>query len=212
MSRPNPFELVFADLRDRFDRLRGDLAAGGKDPAVRDALLLEREAAEVLHALRPEDGFGEATETVAALFHHAYLFWASGEPVRSLTIEELRRMLAEAPPRSEAREPGGSRYVQLPPLAVWGVLVEGPPEPLDGWFRIRTGDTMDALAILGLRSGREGFTALEVSGPEPGLSTRDATTPLFAPVVSEAGAAAGAGAVTSQAELLELCWRAEGLG
>ncbi len=212
MSRPNPFELVFADLRDRFERLRDDLAAGRKDPAVRDALLLEREAAEVLHALRPEDGFGEATLTVAALFHHAYLFWASGESVRSLTIEELRRLLAQAPPRPEASDEGNSRYLQLPPLAVWAVLEDGPPEPLDGWFRRKTGDTIDALAILGLRPGREGFTALEVSGPEPALPARDATTPLFAPVVSEAGVAAGAGAVTSPAELLELCWRAEGLG
>ena len=212
MSRSTPFELVFTGLVDRFDRLRGDLVAGGKDAAIRDVLLLEREAAEVLHFLRPDEGFGEATETVAALFHHAYLFWANGEPVRAVAMEELRRILAGAPARPALTGDGGSRYVQLPPLAVWGVLAEGPPEPLDGWFRTRTGDTMHALAILGLRPGRDGFTALEVSGPAPGLGERDPTTPLFAPVISETQVPAGIGAVTSDVELLELCWRAEAIG
>ncbi len=211
MTRPTPFELVFAEWRDRFDRLRDDLAAAGKDSADRDLVLLEREAAELLHAMRPDEGFGEATEAFSALLHHAALFRASGEPVRIVSEEELRRALVQPPGPSPTAEPALARYVQLPALAIWGVLSDGPPEPLDGWFRMRSGERLDALAILGLRPGREGFTALEVSGPAPGLERRESMVPLFAPMQSETGVPAGIGAVTSEAELLELCWRIEAL-
>jgi hypothetical protein len=210
MSRAAPFPLVFGSARERFERLRQSLASEQKDPRDRDALLLSREAAELLHELRPEEGFGDATEAAAALLHHAYLFWASGEVVRTVPYDVLTRILAR-PPGRRATEPPIPPYcyVQLPALAIWGVLEDSPPEPLDGWFATRLGDRLHGLAVFGLRPGRVGFTTLEVSGTRPGLAMRHEPVPLFAPITTEQGVAAGIGAVTSEAELLELCWRIE---
>jgi hypothetical protein len=212
MSRSTPFELVFGGMRDRLDRLRDDLAAAGKDSTDRDVVLLEREAAELLRAIRPEEGFGEATDTFAALLHHAFSYREGREQVRVVAAAELGRVLLEPLEAGPVPGPPGSRYVQLPSLAIWAVLSEGPPEPIDGWFRIRRADHLDALAILGIRPGRAGFTALEVAGAPPGLRHRESTVPLFAPMQSEAGVPAGLAAVASEAELLELCWRVEALG
>lgn len=212
MSRATPFELVFGAMRDRFDRMRQALVAAGKDPVDRDAFLLEREVAALLHELRPEEGYGEGTEAAAALLHHAYLFWAGGEVVRRVPARFLAAVIADRSGRRTAAHSRGPSYVQLPALAIWGVLADSPLEPLDGWFVRRAGDRLDVLAVFGIREGRGGFTTIEASGGFPGIVQRNETTPLFEPVRSETGSPAGVGAVTSEAELLELCWRIEAAG
>jgi len=149
---------------------------------------------------------------VTALLYHACRFRANRETVRSVSLGELRRVLAGPAAPIDGAEPVPSCYVQLPALAIWAVLAEGPPEPVDGWFRTRSGDRLEVLAILGLRPGRGGFTAVEVAGPAPGLADREDSTELFAPIQAGTGAQAGLAAVKSDAELLELCWRVEDLG
>ncbi len=208
MTRPTPFELVFGAMRERFERVQRELGQGGLDPADRDAFLLDREVATILHELRPDEGFGDATEAAAALLHHAYLFWAGGEVVRRVPHRVLAGLIAEGASRRAVLSRGPS-YVQLPPLAIWGLLEGSPPEPLDGWFVRRREDRLEVLAVFGIRPGRDGFTTLEVSGPPPGASSRGGEAPRFEPIQTETGAQAGIGAVTSETELLELCWRIE---
>jgi hypothetical protein len=65
---------------------------------------------------------------------------------------------------------------------------------------------LNVLAVLGIRSGRAGFTTLEVRGRRPGIA------PVFAPLQSGVEARAALATVRSEAELLELAWRVETLG
>ena len=162
--------------------------------------------------LRPEEGYGAATEAMAALVHHGYLFWEAGEVTQTVQAEQLGRIVASPWTRSllpSGRPAVRPSYVQLPSFALWGVLEGGAPEPLDGWFAARANSSLLALAVFGIRSGRAGFTTLEVGGAYPGLERREDGTPLFAPLESESGARTGMGAVASGAELLELAWRIE---
>jgi hypothetical protein len=210
MSRESPFELAFAPWRDRFPRIRESL--DGEDPRDRDRFLLNREVAALLLELRPDEGYGEGTEAMAALIHHGYLFWESGEVVQTVQAEQLGRIIA--PSWTRTLRPSGRpavlpSYVQLPPFAVWGVLEAVPPEPLDGWFASRPDQTLQVLAVFGIRPGRAGFTTLEVAGKRPDLARRDDGAPLFAPLEFGSGLPAGPGTVTSEAELLELAWRIE---
>jgi hypothetical protein len=208
MSREHPFQLAFGPLADRFGRIRESL--DGTDSGDRDRFLLNPEVAALLLELRPEEGYGAATEAMAALVHHGYLFWGAGERVLSVSPDQLARALEPSGVRPRP-DPAGRPpcYVQLPSFAVWGILEGGAPEPLDGWFAARADSTLLALAVFGVRSGREGFTTLEVGGGYPGLERREDGAPLFTPLESESGTRTGMGAVASEAELLELAWRIE---
>ena len=230
-ERSTPFELVFGKLRDRFEAIQRGLEAAGADPGDRDRFLLQREVAELLRELRPESGLGAEVKMLGALVHHAYRFWRDGERVRVVTSGELAGVLEggqafrrsdvqsnRLPDESEqvlnARPPDrlNASYVQLPMLAVWAYLESGPPEPLDGWFAVRVSPSeLEVLAILGVHPGRPGFTAVEVRGPRPDQSGHSERPPLFAPIASETGAAAGLAAVRDAGELLELAWRADDL-
>ena len=210
MSRENPFELAFAPWRDRFERIRESL--DGTDPRDRDRFLLNREVTVLLLELRPEEGYGDATEAMAGLVHHGYLFWEAGEIIRPITREQLAQVVAPTESRDlrpSDRPTVRPSYVQLPPFAIWGVLEGEAPEPLDGWFRVRSGPTMNLLAVFGIRPGRAGFTTLELRGEPPALDRREGGTPLFAPLEAGTGARAGMGTVADGAELLELAWRVE---
>jgi hypothetical protein len=210
MSRETPFELAFAPWRDRFERIRESL--DGADSRDRDRFLLDREVTALLLELRPEDGYGDATEAMTGLVHHGYLFWEAGEIIRPITREQLSQVVAFTESRNlrpSDRPTLRPSYVQLPPFGMWGVLEAGPPEPLDGWFAVRSGPSLNLLAVFGIRPGRPGFTTLELRGEPPALDRREDGTPLFAPLQSDAGTRAGMGTVASGAELLELAWRVE---
>lgn len=217
-QRPTPFSLVFGALApERFPALRDGIAAAGRDACVRDAFLLVPEVAELLQELRPEDELGHAVEGLVAFVRHAYLFWLEGERVIAVDEAELARLLSIAPPPyrpSRLTVLQSSRYLQLAPLRIWGVPIPGaPPEPLDGWFARRgESGTLEALAIFGLHPGREGFTAVEVSGPRPeSRLVRPDGSVLFSPTLA-GGAAAGLASVDGEEELLELAWRGEDFG
>lgn len=216
--RPTPFALVFGAMApERFPLLQSGIEAAGRDARDRDGFLLVREVAELLRELRPEQGMGEAVETLVAFLHHAYLFWLDGERVQGISEARLVGMLADTgapldsngagmPDQLSARP---SYYVQLPALRVWGIpVVDGPPEPLDGWFAHRLGGELSLLAIFGMSPTREGLSAVELAGSAPAGLARLDGSPLFAPTLA-GGATAGLASLTGEAELLELAWRGE---
>lgn len=211
VERPTPFSLVFGGLAaDHFSGLRQAIAEAGRDPRDRDAFLLVREVNELMQKLRPDEGFGEGVQGLAALLHASYLFWVNGERVVTVDDSALTELLST---RSDDRRPGSRRalgeYVQLPSLRVWGVPVEGaPPEPLDGWFAMLRDEGLSVIAVFGLHPGREGLTVAEVTGPAPrGLARVDGSA-LFAPTLA-GGEAAGLASIEGAEELLELAWRVE---
>jgi hypothetical protein len=214
MQRITPFGLVFTPIaEERFSPIRAALAAAGRDPRDRDAFLMEREVVVLLRELRPENGLGEGIDQLAALLHHAYLFWDAGQPTFPVTSEMSSELLGAAPP--EPSEPGDlpvAFYAQLPERRVWAELLEAtPPEPLDGCF-ISQGVENDirVLGIFGLRPERMGFGVVEAGGPRESALARPDGSPLFAPTLS-GGAAAGLHSLVGGEELLELGWRIRAL-
>jgi hypothetical protein len=214
--RPTPFDLVFTSLgAERFPAIRAALLSAGRDPRDRDAFLLERDAALLVRELRPDDGLGEGIDQLAALVHHAYLFWSAGCPVAAAGPPELAWLLGQAPePAQEAEaEPPAGQYVQVPEQRLWARPVEGEPfEPLDGCFLAPAADgRLRVLGVFGLRPDRAGFTVVEAQGArQPDLVRPDGSA-LFAPQLA-GGAQAGLNTVAGAEELLELGWRMLGPG
>jgi hypothetical protein len=212
-ARPTPFALVFGAIAPvRFPVLREALTVSGRDPRERDGFLLLRQTAELLHELRPEEGLGTAVQTLAALLHHAYLFWMDGEILQAVSEQRLGELVGswEQDQLLTSRPPDSpTRYVQLPAFRVWGIAIaDRPPEPLDGWFVSRRAEQLSLLAIFGLNPARGGLTAVELTGPRPTTLQRPDGSALFSPVLA-GGAAAGLASLLGEAELLELAWRAE---
>ena len=209
-QRPTPFALVFGAIAfERFPVLRRGLEAAGRDPRDRDAFLLVREVAELLHELRPDTGVGAAVQALAAFLHYAYLFWMDGELVQTVTEKQLEKVLHLPTFRpSDLPTLRPTRYIQLPALRIWATPVEGhSAEPLDGWFAC-SNVQLSLLAIFGLSPAREGMTAVELSGPRPAELSRLDGSALFAPTLA-GGKAAGLSSLAGEEELLELAWRAE---
>lgn len=209
--RPTPFSLAFGDLAAaRFPAIDQALDTSGTDPGDRDAFLLQREVSQLLRELRPDEGLGEGVEALAALVHAAYLFHRGGERFIAVDDDTLRLLLREAPGAGPVPgSPPEPAYVQLPPLRVWGVAVEGAPaEPLDGWFVTGGPAGLSLVAVFGMHPGREGFTVVEASGRRPDELRRPDGTALFAPLLA-GGATAGLASLSGAEELLELAWRVE---
>ena len=210
VGRPGPLALLFDGIEARFPAIRSALAERGNDPRLRDAFLLTRDVNELMQELRPEEGLGEGVGALAALLHSAYLFWLDG--ARTVVIDDaLLTRLLSAPAETAPVPPAaaGTRYVQIPPLKVWGLPVAGAAaEPLDGWFAERGDGGVSVLALFGLHPGREGVTLVEVAGESPPGLARVDGSPLFAPTLA-GGRAAGLWSLEGAEELLELAWRVE---
>src|SRR6266850_8224439 len=90
--RPTPFELVFQPAGETtFPAIRTALSQAGQDPRDRDRFLMLREVVTLLREMRPDEGLGEGIDRLAALVHHAYLYWDAG----CLTVELPSDRLAE---------------------------------------------------------------------------------------------------------------------
>lgn len=208
MPRPTPFDLVFTPLaEERFTRIRAALEAAGSESADRDAFLLEREVVLLLRELRPEEGLGEGIDQLAALLHHAYLYWDAGMPTLAVG-DGLAGLLGDTPPPPDAGEAPRALYAEFPERRVWAVLLDGvPPEPLEGCFlHPSPSKELRVLAVFGLRPERMGFSVVEAAGGRPPALARADGTALFAPVM-EGGSAAGLHSLVGAEELLELGWR-----
>lgn len=203
---PTPFDLVFESAaRTTFPRIQSELAGSGQDPRDRDAFLMQREVVTLLHDLRPDEGLGEGIDQLAALVHHAYLFWDAGSVTVELTSGELSELLAIEPsPDEQTGLPPA--YIQLPERRVWAQVIAGEShEPLDGLFQYpaREAGVLRVLGVFGMHPDRPGFSVVEVTGPRPRALSRTDGTPLFASILP-GGAAAGLYSIVGGEELLEL--------
>ena len=211
-SRPTPFDLVFGDLAETdFPQIRSGLEAAGVDVRDRDAFVLRGEAGALLQQLSPEEGLGEGIAELAALAHHAFLFWLAGAMTLPLDRPALQRLLADAADRTAPGDPlvPASFYLQVPPRLIWAELEPATPhEPLDGIFVAATGDErIRVLGVFGVHDDRSGFTVAEVEGAAPVALARADGSELFAPALA-GGAAARLHSIVGAEELLELGWRA----
>lgn len=209
--RATPFELVFESAAPTsFPAIRQALAQEGRDARDRDAFLMVREALLLLRELRPDEGLGEGIDQLAALVHHAYLFWDSG----SVTIEVSSSRLHELVSQSSSRLPGDigphGAYLQLPERRIWAQVVPGQAqEPLDGIFHhagLEPGQ-LRMLGVFGMYPDRPGFSVVEVAGSRPSPLIRPDGSPLFSSTLP-GGPAAGLYSLVGEEELLELGWRA----
>jgi hypothetical protein len=210
--RPTPYDLAFADIaEERFTGIRAALQGRGQDPLDRDAFLMLREVVTFIRDLRPEAGIGEGIDQLAALVHHAYLFWDAGTPVAAVSPDRLDELLADAAPIPAQGGHRGAppRYTQFPEFRVWATVVPGEPaEPLDGCFTHGVDRDLRVLGVFGVRPERMGFSVVEAAGERPTDLARPNGTALFAPELP-GGTAAGLHSLVGAEELLELGWRAQ---
>src|SRR5215213_703287 len=117
--RPRPFDIVFRPAAaEIFPRIRSALSQAGYDPIDRDRFLMVREVVTLLRDLRPDEDMGEGIDQLAALLHHAYLFWASGERTVEVAGDRLPDVMGSPTIIGEA-ESRAACYVAIPQHRVW---------------------------------------------------------------------------------------------
>jgi hypothetical protein len=213
-ARLTPFGLVFMpEIADRFPSIYDGLVRDEADPRDRDAFLMNREAVSVVHDLVPEGGMGDAVAHLAALVHHAYLFWREGGWTFTIDRATLNRLIRAPVERSPSGGRPDAYYLQLPRQLVWGRLgPDQPYQPLDGCFVSLGSDAgMRALGVFGLHADRMGFAVVEAEGEATVRPlTDERMDDHFAPHM-DGGQKAGLYSVNNPAELLLLANRASEL-
>jgi hypothetical protein len=208
--RPTPFDLVFQPASETiFPSIRAALSQAGKDLRDRDGFLMRREVVTLLREMRPEEGLGEGIDRLAALVHHAYLFWDAGSLTVEFPLDRLAELLGHRSSPDENEAQGPAYYAQVPERRIWAQVIPGEShEPMDGCFvhGLPGSAELRVLAVFGIYPERAGFSVVEVTGPKPGALARLDGTDPFAPVLS-GGAAAGLFSVVGEEELLDLGWR-----
>ena len=213
-ARLTPFGLAFTpEIAGRFPSIADGLARDEVDPTDRDAFLMNKEAVSVVHELLPEGGMGGAVAHLAALVHHAYLYWQRGGWTFIMDRASLDGLIRSPCEPAPGRSTPDAYYLQLPRQLVWGRLgTDQPYQPLDGCFVSPVpGAGLRTLGVFGLHPDRLGFAVVEAAGeaaegPRPG----DAIDQPFAAHM-EGGSKAGLYSVNDSAELLLLARRASGL-
>jgi hypothetical protein len=211
VTRPTPFDLVFAPVADRLSGLTAAAAAAGRNPGERHEFALVPEVQRLLSELEMPDVVErrpEAADEYLTLLHAAYRFDAAGRRTVVTTRAQLGPWLARLAPAAAPPIPGGACYVQLPTPWFWAQGDDaGPHEPLDGMFAVASprGDEVAVLAMLGVRPERGGFTQVTVRARPADFAAAGAVRrePPFAPLM-EGGATAGFRSVASGGELLTL--------
>jgi hypothetical protein len=208
-DRPTPYDLVFEPFaQTTFLRIQSALAESGRNPLDRDAFLMLRDVVTLLRDLRPEEGLGEGIGQLAALVHHSYLFWNTGQRTVALSAEQLSDILRDRAESGREAPAPLAHFVQVPARRVWAAVVPGePPEPLDGFFQYgHPANSLHVLGVFGMHPERAGFSVVEVAGPRPRQLSRPDRSALFSPTLA-GGAAAGIYSLGGGEELLELGWR-----
>ena len=203
--RPHPFDMVFGGIADtRFGAAREVL---GPAPDVHE-FVLAQPVIELMRELRPDEGIGDAMNDFVAFVHAAYRFWADGATTVTFDDVGTAALCVGADVTASESTPETALYIQVAPRLVWGQLDAGANyEPLDGWFAISDGSSIEVVACFGVHPARPGLSVLVLGGERPTLTTRPDTTPLFAPTMP-GGGAAGLHAIAGPAEMLLLAWRA----
>ena len=197
----HPFDLLFAGFREtRFPAIQAELGA-------RDELadfMLSAAAAELMGALRPDEGLGEGIDEFVALVHAAYRYWCDGEQTRQLDAEATLALCDPGMPGPPPSADGVVRYVRVAPRLIWGRLTdEASFEPLDGWFAVPVPAGLRVVACLGVHPARPGVSVVAVEGAASTLRARADGTASFAPTMS-GGDLAGLRAIATPQELLWL--------
>lgn len=176
-----PWQPVFDAIgTDRFGEMRNALIKDDVRPFDRDAFLLHAAVAPVYRELVPEDGPPEAVNAYGTLLHFMYLQFNT--PCFGLVNSDRLRENLRTAGRSRLGQNEGHfhAYFELPRRLVWAEPEKGAPhEPVDGLFMLRGTKLLRALALLGIRDGREGFTALEAETVlpfDPAPQRADGTT------------------------------------
>jgi hypothetical protein len=187
VSQPLPWLALFDALgEERFAEMRRSLDADNVSPSDRDRFLLNRAVAGVLQDLTPEEGPPDTLVALATLLHCLYQAWRNGWPTVDVDADRLRRALVEPLDVGSPDTAQPFAYYRLPSLLVWASPEPGEPhEPLDGIFVDLAPGRLRALAILGAREGREGFTTMEadVALPLEAPGPREGGAPPFANVI-----------------------------
>jgi hypothetical protein len=203
-SRPTPFDLVFQPAANTsFPAIREALGLTAQDPRDRDRFLMLRDVVTLLRELRPDEGIGEGIGRLAALVHHAYLFWDGGGVTVDFSLDRLIEGHEPARPDGTARR-GPAYYARVPERKIWGEVVPGQPhEPMDGCFvhDLPGSDEIRVLGVFGIHPQRSGFSVVEVTGAAP-----RALVPL-----DGSWAAGSLFSIAGEEELLELGWRSQEL-
>lgn len=173
MTAPRPFPwtaLIEALGGQRFEEIRSALAKAGTDPLDRDAFLLDAAVGRLLRDLVPDDAPAEAVTSYGALLQALYVHWSHGSSVRVLERGAATALLAAPPGGITPSETPAACYVQLPERLVWAAPAPGAAhEPMDGIFITRSPRGFRALAVLGFRPERQGFTTVEADAALPML-------------------------------------------
>jgi hypothetical protein len=215
MSRPTPFDLVFRQPAEKFfPNIRLAMEQAGHDPRERDRFLMVKEVVTLLHQLRPDEGLGAGIDQLAALIHHAYLFWDAQEPTINVTMEQLPSLVSGRDSWQGKMPSAAAYYAAMPEYRLWAqVIPEHPPEPMDGCFvhSVPGGTELRVLGVFGIQPERDGFSVVEAAGERPLVLRRMDGSEPYAPTLI-GGAAAGLFSMTSDEELLDLGWRTQELG
>ena len=182
MTRPVPWtDLAGAIGTPRFEQICDALKQAGTDDLDRDAFLLSQPVGALLREMMPPEAPAEMVTAYAALIHMLYVTWARDWPTVPVSAEQLGKALARTTPHSPLTIPAVC-YIQVPERLVWAEPAPGEPhEPLDGIFLVAGSQRADAVAILGFRSGRDGFTTMEgaIALPAPLPAARDDGSAAF---------------------------------
>lgn len=207
MSRPHPFDLVFAGfVETTFPQMRAEASDESLDLASMTRLHATQAVLQELGTPEPAEGDPQALAEYLSLLFVAFRYWAAGAQTLVVDRERLTHAFASGPSVTP-HVPHGACYLQFPQHWFWATIGEGAPhEPLDGLFVVTTAPVQFTVAaILGVRSDREGFSQIVVSATEDDVAAarRQTRDPPFAPIM-DGGAAAGFSSITSQGELLYL--------
>jgi hypothetical protein len=168
--RPTPYELAFPDegfAESRFSAM--DEEALSRDANLDDpgAFLLLAQVGRVLRELGGETSSTALVPTFGAFLFHAFHFHRSARPAFLVETSTLRYLLEAdaAPDRWGGELPAPAGYLQLPRHLLWARPdgEDGPAEAVDGIFWTRSSqDTLNFLAVTGIRGDRPGFSVLPV--------------------------------------------------
>lgn len=175
--RLTPYEIVFmdGDFESRvFPRIAREAAEGGVATLQREKFDFLSTVGEVVRDVTPEDAPSEALDQYRALLFQAYHHWSEGRKLYVLDTAAARYLVESAPelPDWSFVAPERSLYLQLPGNLFWSsISPDAPPEPVDGFFITTSGaedaqgrefQSVDVLAILGIRRARAGFSVIPV--------------------------------------------------
>jgi len=220
-----PFELIFESAgfeTDRFTVLREQAETRGA--ATIGELLALPAGGELLRELASEDAVPDRSELVwqlGALLFHAFRYWLHGRIVYRFSEDAVRALLAQAREEWRFRAPAPAGYVQLPRNRFWArAASDAAAEPVDGFFwsapeesEAVSGERLDLLLSLGVRTGRPGVTVVPISldpGSDPTYWADVQARPDGSDFdnVLPGGELQGYRAITTHAEALKLAVRA----